>query len=222
MLLVVSGAGALLLVAGALGPLSRAPAKAPHAGGATAAAMTSSSAHPPPVPSAAPSPRAGRAQDSLRSANAPRAASGSPPLDGPSPWWLEPGPAVEVRIGTHRVRAAPARLDSDALEAVEAGDRITLALPEVGALDVVVQRVSSPSPSVRQLQGHLADPDESYAVTFTLGPVLAFANVTTPTGTWIAEFENGTGWVLYDDLAERLVDYRNTDARVPPRGGEAG
>jgi hypothetical protein len=144
------------------------------------------------------------------------------PAGGPSPWWTVPGPAVEVRIGAHVAHATPARFDRTALDRVEAGDRITLTLPEVGALDVVVQRIASPSPSVRLLHGHLADPVEEYPATLTLGPVFSFANVTTPTGTWIAEFENGAGWILYDDLEDQLVDHRASDGWLPPQGEGAG
>jgi hypothetical protein len=129
---------------------------------------------------------------------------------------------VEIRIGAQVAQATPARLDRTALEGALAGDRITITLPDVGVLDVVVQRVTAPRPGVRLIQGHLADPEESFAVTFTLGPVLALANVTTPTGTWVAEFEDGTGWILYDDVADRLIDYRNSDALIPPQQGRAG
>jgi len=169
------------------------------------------------------SPRPGASEQSAaRRAEATPFVSGSAQAPGPSPWWLEPGPVVEIRIGAQVAHATPARLDRTALEGALAGDRITITLPDVGVLDVVVQRVTAPRPGVRLIQGHLADPEESFAVTFTLGPVLALANVTTPTGTWVAEFEDGTGWILYDDLADRLIDYRNSDALIPPQQGRAG
>ena len=211
-----AGASALLWAAGGLGPAGVEGTNRQPEAGASVAARVRHAGHDVPGFADPGAPGARREGE-----GAPRAA-GSGVATGRSPWWLEPGPAVEIRVGSYVARATPARLDPTTLEEVEVGDRITLSLPDVGALDVVVQRVRSPSPRVRQLQGHLADPAESYPVTFTLGPVLAFANVTTPTGTWIAEFENGTGWVLYDDLADRLVDHRKSDARIPPRDGGTG
>jgi len=212
----LAGAIALSWAAAALGPAHREEMRGPREPASSAEPSVQDAPRRAGPTSEASAPRAGARLDAVR---LPLASGFS---GGRSPWWLEPGPAVEVRIGAYVARATPARLDSTTLAEVMAGDRITLALPEVGPLDVVVQRVASPGPGVRQLQGHLADPAESYPVTFTLGPVLAFANVTTPTGSWIAEFENGTGWVLYDDLSDRLVDHRNSDARVPPRGEAAG
>ena len=41
------------------------------------------------------------------------------------------------------------------------------------------------------------------------------ANVATPTGTWIAEFSGGRGWIAPDDLEDRLVDHSVSDARDP-------
>ena len=157
-----------------------------------------------------------------RVAGAPFAGLAALEPAGRTPWWLDSGPPIEVRFGEQFVRATPARLDLGALREVAAGDRLTVALPEVGDLEVVVQRVTSPAPDVRQLQGHLADPVESHAVTLTVGPALAFANVTTPSGTWIAEFEDGNGWILRDDLTDRFVDHSVSDVRIPPGRGEAG
>jgi len=158
----------------------------------------------------------------LRVAGAPFVGLAALEAAGRTPWWLDSGPPIEVRFGEQLVHASPARLDVGALHEVAAGDRLTLALPEVGDLEVDIQRVTSPAPNVRQLQGHLADPVESYAVTLTVGPALAFANVNTPGGTWIAEFEAGNGWILRDDLTDRFVDHSVSDARIPPGRGEAG
>lgn len=214
-----SGACALLWAAGAPGPVGPSVSEAVSPALELVAGAASRGREPTRVASGG----ADRgAQSAGRRADAAPFATGSAQVRGHSPWWLEPGPAVEIRIGAQVAHATPARLDLTALEQALAGDWITVALPDVGALDVVVQRVTSPRPGVRLLQGHLAGPAESYAVTFTVGPVLAFANVTTPTGTWIAEFENGAGWILYDDLADRLVDYRHSDAQIPPRHGQAG
>lgn len=157
-----------------------------------------------------------------RVAGAPSARLAALEPAGHTSWWLDSGPPIEIRFGEQLVRATPARLDVGALREVEAGDRLTVTLPEIGNLDVVIQRVTSPAPDVRQLQGHLADPVESHPVTLTMGRAFAFANVTTPSGTWIAEFEDGNGWILRDDLTDRLVDHSVSDARIPPGLGEAG
>ena len=173
------------------------------------------------TPNARPAP--GPAREAHVAAEGLPGPAGAPAGSGdPSPWWLESGPKLEVRIGDHAVSATAARLDPAALDGVEAGDRIRLALPEVGTLDVVVRRVASPGPAIRLLQGHLADPAGEYPATLTLGPRFAFANVTTPTGVWMAEFEDGAGWVLYDDLEHRLVDHGLSDERIPPHDGGAG
>ncbi|MDH3686429.1 MAG: hypothetical protein OEP95_09385, partial [Myxococcales bacterium] len=84
-----------------------------------------------------------------------------------------------------------------------------------------IERIAEPSEGITILQGHLADPAEAWPVSLTRGPGLVLANVSTPTGTWIAEFSDGSGWIAPDDLEDRLVDHSVSDARDPVAEGHA-
>lgn len=143
-----------------------------------------------------------------------RADSASPEL-----WRLAAGPPVEIHVGRARILGAPVHLADGLLEATEAGDLISLPIPELGNLDVEIERIAEPSEGITVLQGHLADPEESWPVSLTRGPNLVLANVSTPTGTWIAEFSGGSGWIAPDDLEDRLVDHTVSDARDPVAEG---
>jgi hypothetical protein len=158
-------------------------------------------------------------------ASAPDASNEEPgdERDSTSPalWRLAGGPPVEIRVGRAHVLAAPVHLADGLLDETEAGDLISLAIPDLGSVDVEIERIAEPSEGITVLQGHLADPDESWPVSLTRGPGLVLANVTTPTGTWIAEFSGGSGWIAHDDLEDRLVDHSVSDARDPIAEGHA-
>jgi hypothetical protein len=147
----------------------------------------------------------------------------SPEVEGASPplWRLAAGPPVEIRVGRTRILGSPVHLEDGLLESTEAGDLISLPIPELGHLDVEIERIAQPSEGITILQGHLADLDEAWPVSVTRGPALVLANVTTPTGTWIAEFSGGSGWIAPDDLEDRLVDHSVSDARDPIVEGHA-
>lgn len=145
------------------------------------------------------------------------------PSGGSSPalWRLAGGPPIEIRVGRARILGSPVHLADGLFDETEAGDRISLPIPELGSLEVEIERVAKPSEGITILQGHLADPEESWPVSLTRGPELVLANVTTPTGTWIAEFSGGSGWIAPDDLEDRLVDHSVSDARDPVAEGHA-
>jgi len=134
----------------------------------------------------------------------------------PVAWWLDGRPGLAVRIGTHDVPAASARLDEAVLLAAAVGDRVSLPLPIGGSVDAIVQRKSEPQPGTLLIQGHLAELEQDYPVIVTVGPVRTFVNLTTPAGTWTGEFADGAGWLHFDDLEARLVDHSISDMRIPP------
>ncbi|MGI9432682.1 MAG: hypothetical protein ACR2PQ_10730 [Myxococcota bacterium] len=157
-------------------------------------------------------------------------AHGSEPADTATPegenispelWRLAGGPPIEIRVGRARILGAEVHLADGLLEATEAGDLLSLPIPELGNLDIEIERIAEPSEGITILQGHLADPEEAWPVSLTRGPGLVLANVSTPTGTWIAEFSGGSGWIAPDDLEDRLVDHSVSDARDPVAEGHA-
>jgi hypothetical protein len=139
----------------------------------------------------------------------------------PELWRLAGGPPIEIRVGRARILGAEVHLADGLLEATEAGDLLSLPIPELGSLDIEIERIAEPSEGITILQGHLADPAEAWPVSLTRGPGLVLANVSTPTGTWIAEFSDGSGWIAPDDLEDRLVDHSVSDARDPVAEGHA-
>lgn len=163
-------------------------------------------------------PAAGPHGESFDAAAVPGARyMGAPPHPrAAEPWRLAQGPPVEHRVGGHAFAAAAAHLDREALEAVRVGDPLSLVLPEVGTVAAVVQRITDPAPGTRVLQGHLSGFEEDHPIVVTRSATRTFVNVATPAGTWIGEFADASGWLHFDDLAERLIDYGIPDMRVPP------
>jgi hypothetical protein len=135
-------------------------------------------------------------------------------------WRIAQGPPIETWIGRERVLGVPLHLDSQVLGDVAPGDRLVVPIPELGALEVEIERVTSPADDITVIQGHLADFEEDWPVSITRGPELMLASVSTPSGKWFAEFAGETGWVAFDDLEDRLVDHSISDMRNPPGTNE--
>jgi hypothetical protein len=216
-------AGAAFLATSLLGLLGSDPAPPTLSAAAAMRPAPEVAAAPPPAgPDAAlvlmPTTRSERA---TRRAERPPAEGIGPGAETPPLWRLAAGPPVEIRVGRTSILGAPVHLADGVLEDLGAGDLLTLPIPDIGSLDVEIERVAEPSEGITVLQGHLADPEETWPVSLTRGPGLVLANVATPTGTWIAEFSGGRGWIAQDDLEDRLVDHSVSDAREPVGEGHA-
>lgn len=164
-----------------------------------------------------PPPRGSQAPPTAAARPRPAAADAVDPIAAPSAVWrIAQGPPIEMWIGSEPVLAVPLHLDGEVVGSVAPGDRLTVPIPELGALEIEIERVASPAEGITVIQGHLAAFEENWPVSITRGPELMLASVTTPSGTWFAEFAGETGWVAFDDLEDRLVDHSIPDMRTPP------
>ncbi|NNL64954.1 MAG: hypothetical protein HKP30_01800 [Myxococcales bacterium] len=78
-----------------------------------------------------------------------------------------------------------------------------------------MQRVADVAPGTTVIQGQLADFEEDLPVVLTQSGNYTFVNVSTQNGVYTGEFADGSGWLHFDDLEDRLVDHSNPDVLVP-------
>ena len=77
---------------------------------------------------------------------------------------------------------------------VARGDIARIAIPNVGDFTAVVDQLLVSSNGARGWRGHIETNDDHYPVLFTQGPVLTFATIATPSGTFLLEGRGDEGW----------------------------
>ena len=96
------------------------------------------------------------------------------------------------------------------------GERITLAVPQTGAVyEPVIERVETMLGNNRSYVGRLIEDDFPYSFVITVGQRNTFANLSTPQGSF--ELVGGTelAWLMPVANMDRHVDYSQPDYYVP-------
>ena len=96
------------------------------------------------------------------------------------------------------------------------GDRITLAVPQIGAFyEPVIERVETMLGNNRSYVGRLIEDDFPYSFVITVGQRNTFANLSTPQGSF--ELVGGTelAWLMPVATMDQHVDYSQPDYYIP-------
>ena len=96
------------------------------------------------------------------------------------------------------------------------GDRITLAVPQIGAVyEPVIDRVETALGNNRSYVGRLIEAEFPYSFVITVGQRNTFANLSTPQGSF--ELVGGTqlAWLMPVANMDRHVDYSQPDYYIP-------
>ena len=96
------------------------------------------------------------------------------------------------------------------------GDRITLAVPQIGAVyEPVIERVETMLGNNRSYVGRLIEDDFPYSFVITVGQRNTFANLSTPQGSF--ELVGGTelAWLMPVANMDQHVDYSQPDYYIP-------
>ncbi len=138
----------------------------------------------------------------------------------PSLWRLATDHEAEtgvLPIGDYLPASAGIEIDPSVLQTVEAGDAVALPVPEKGAFEAQIERVSFSSNGDKVLNGHLAAQEDDYPVTITIGATVMLASLITPYGAYViqSEVEGGAGWIMLDDFFDVLVDPAVADVLYP-------
>ena len=96
------------------------------------------------------------------------------------------------------------------------GDKITLAVPQIGAVyEPVIERVETMLGNNRSYVGRLIEAEFPYSFVITVGQRNTFANLSTPQGSF--ELVGGTelAWLMPVANMDRHVDYSQPDYYIP-------
>lgn len=97
-----------------------------------------------------------------------------------------------------------------------AGDRITLAVPQIGAIYTpVIDRVETALGSNRSYVGRLLDSEFPYSFVITVGARNTFANLSTPQGSYELVGDTQLAWLMPTANMDQHVDYSQPDYFIP-------
>ena len=97
-----------------------------------------------------------------------------------------------------------------------AGDRITLAVPQIGAVyEPVIERVETMLGNNRSYVGRLIEDDFPYSFVITVGQRNTFANLSTPQGSFELVGDTELAWLMPVANMDQHVDYSQPDYYIP-------
>ena len=97
-----------------------------------------------------------------------------------------------------------------------AGDRITLAVPQIGAVyDPVIERVETALGNNRSYVGRLIEAEFPYSFVITVGQRNTFANFSTPQGSFELVGDTELAWLMPVANMDQHVDYSQPDYYIP-------
>ena len=96
------------------------------------------------------------------------------------------------------------------------GDRITLAVPQIGAVyEPVIERVDTMLGNNRSYVGRLIEDDFPYSFVITVGQRNTFANLSTPQGSFELVGDTELAWLMPVANMDQHVDYSQPDYYIP-------
>ena len=96
------------------------------------------------------------------------------------------------------------------------GDRITLAVPQIGAVyEPVIERVETMLGNNRSYVGRLIEDDFPYSFVITVGQRYTFANLSTPQGSFELVGDTELAWLMPVANMDQHVDYSQPDYFIP-------
>ncbi len=96
------------------------------------------------------------------------------------------------------------------------GDRITLAVPQIGAVyEPVIERVETMLGNNRSYVGRLIEAEFPYSFVITVGQRNTFANFSTPQGSFELVGDTELAWLMPVANMDQHVDYSQPDYYVP-------
>ena len=96
------------------------------------------------------------------------------------------------------------------------GDRITLAVPQIGAVyEPVIERVETMLGNNRSYVGRLIEDEFPYSFVITVGQRNTFANLSTPQGSFELVGDTELAWLMPVANMDQHVDYSQPDYFIP-------
>ena len=96
------------------------------------------------------------------------------------------------------------------------GDRITLAVPQIGAVyNPVIDRVETALGNNRSYVGRLTEDEFPYSFVITVGQRNTFANLSTPQGSFELVGDTQLAWLMPVANMDQHVDYSQPDYYIP-------
>ena len=96
------------------------------------------------------------------------------------------------------------------------GDRITLAVPQIGAVyNPVIDRVETALGNNRSYVGRLIEAEFPYSFVITVGQRNTFANLSTPQGSFELVGDTQLAWLMPVANMDQHVDYSQPDYYIP-------
>ena len=96
------------------------------------------------------------------------------------------------------------------------GDRITLAVPQIGAVyEPIIERVETMLGNNRSYVGRLVEDDFPYSFVITVGQRNTFANLSTPQGSFELVGDTQLAWLMPVANMDQHVDYSQPDYFIP-------
>ena len=100
-----------------------------------------------------------------------------------------------------------------------AGDQITLAVPQIGAVyEPVIERVETMLGNNRSYVGRLIEAEFPYSFVITVGQRNTFANFSTPQGSFELVGDTELAWLMPVANMDQHVDYSQPDYYIPGEG----
>ena len=98
----------------------------------------------------------------------------------------------------------------------DAGDRISLAVPQIGAVyNPVIDRVETALGNNRSYLGRLIEAEFPYSFVITVGQRNTFANLSTPQGSFELVGDTQLAWLMPVANMDQHVDYSQPDYYIP-------
>ena len=105
---------------------------------------------------------------------------------------------------------------SPAMWSWSAGEQITLSVPQIGmTFTPVIDRVETALGSNRSYVGRLTDDEFPYSFVITVGERNAFANLSTPRGSFELVGNTQLAWLMSVANMDQHVDYSQPDYFIP-------
>ena len=96
------------------------------------------------------------------------------------------------------------------------GDRITVAVPQIGAVyEPVIERVETALGNNRSYVGRLIEAEFPYSFVITVGQRNTFANLSTPQGSFELVGDTQLAWLMPVANMDQHVDYSQPDYFIP-------